>query len=67
MDPYDRGGWAIGVLGEVGVGYRWPISAQTLDVRLGYLAGGFVARGGMQERPLGGLWQGLVFGLDVTF
>lgn len=67
MDPYARGGWAIGVLGEVGVGYRWPIRAQTLDVRLGYLAGGFFARGGEQERPRGGLWQGVVLGLDVTF
>lgn len=65
--PDDKGGWAAGVLGEVGAAYRIPIASHQLDLRGGYLGGGWFARGGKTERPLGGYWQGFVVGADMTF
>jgi hypothetical protein len=73
--PGDRGGWAFGVLGEAGVGYRftlgnpWSDEAAPfeLDLRASYLGGGWLARGGKTEKPLGGYWQGFVLGADMTF
>lgn len=79
--PRDRGGRAAGLFGEVGVGYRLAIRTPradpddgdgdaapwVLDVRAGYLAGGWLHRSGDREAPLGGLWQGFTLGVDLTF
>jgi hypothetical protein len=77
--PRDRGGDAAGLLGEVGLGYRFAIRTPRadpdggdaapwlLDLRAGYLGGGWLHRGGDRETPLGGLWQGFTLGVDLMF
>ena len=74
--PGDRGGTAAGVLGELGLGYRFAIRRRTadddaapwaFDLRAGYLAGGWLRRGGDHETPLGGPWQGFTIGVDFMF
>lgn len=71
----ERGGAAAGVFGEAGAGYRWyfanPWSEDArpfeIDLRAGYLAGGWFSRSGDHEQPLGGYWHGFLIGAEMTF
>ncbi|HEX5058787.1 MAG TPA: hypothetical protein VFV99_05465 [Kofleriaceae bacterium] len=67
-EPGDRAGWAIGVMSELGAGWRFRLGSKvSLEAIASYLGGLFDGRQRKTESALDGYYQGGMLSIDLLF
>lgn len=67
-DPHDRGAWALGGIGEIGLGWRFPITPwKRIEVFAAYTFGVLDGRSSQTETAIDGYYQGFALSSTLMF